>query len=93
MPYISQSARRGLKWAGVNIEQAGLTEGELNYLITSLVHRWLKGRGVSYVSLNAAIGILECAKQELYRRVAAPYEDKKIKENGDIGILEGGEAR
>jgi len=31
-----------------------------------------------------AIGALECAKLELYRRVAAPYEDTKIAENGDV---------
>ena len=35
-------------------------------------------------NLNAIIGALECAKLELYRRVAAPYEDDKIIENGDV---------
>jgi len=30
------------------------------------------------------VGVLECAKMELYRRVAAPYEDKKKEENGDV---------
>ena len=30
------------------------------------------------------MGALECAKLELYRRVAAPYEDVKIMENGDV---------
>jgi len=34
--------------------------------------------------INAIIGALECAKLELYRRVAAPYEDDKIAENGDV---------
>lgn len=29
-------------------------------------------------------GAIECAKLEFYRRVAAPYEDKKIAENGDV---------
>jgi hypothetical protein len=29
-------------------------------------------------------GVLENIKQEYYRRVAEPYEDKKIIENGDI---------
>ena len=27
---------------------------------------------------------LECAKLELYRRLAAPYEDEKRKETGDV---------
>jgi hypothetical protein len=30
------------------------------------------------------IGVLECAKLELYRRVAAPYEDAKCEDNGDV---------
>ena len=29
-------------------------------------------------------GALRCAQMEFYRRVAAPYEDKKIQENGDV---------
>jgi hypothetical protein len=31
-----------------------------------------------------AIGALECCKLEFYRRVAVPYEDRKIKSNGDV---------
>ena len=30
------------------------------------------------------VGVLECAKLELYRRLAAPYEDLKIEDNGDV---------
>ena len=30
------------------------------------------------------VGVLECAKLELYRRMAAPYEDEKIEDNGDV---------
>ena len=37
-----------------------------------------------YTHVNEAVGVLECAKLELYRRVAAPYEDEKIAENGDV---------
>ena len=37
-----------------------------------------------YFYLNRAMGVLECIKQEFYRRVAAPYEDIKIVENGDV---------
>ena len=39
---------------------------------------------VRYSKINALIGVLECAKLELYRRVAAPYENDKIDENGDV---------
>jgi hypothetical protein len=31
-----------------------------------------------------AVGAIECCKLEFYRRVAAPYEDRKIKTNGDV---------
>jgi len=30
------------------------------------------------------MGVLECVKQEFYRRRAVPYEEEKIEENGDI---------
>jgi hypothetical protein len=30
------------------------------------------------------VGVLECAKQELYRRILIPYEDAKIELNGDV---------
>jgi hypothetical protein len=43
--------------------------------------------GLSYKNINQAIGALECAKLELYRRVAAPYEDKKALINGDVYVV------
>lgn len=58
--------------------------GHLNFLITSLVADWIAREGKSYTSINAAIGALECAKLELYRRVAVPYEDDKCAANGDV---------
>lgn len=57
--------------------------GVLNYSITYLIVQYLKGRE-NYASYNEVIGVLECAKLELYRRMVAPYEDKKIEENGDV---------
>ena len=84
MPYISKSDRADMNqkivYAGRSIDNPG----ELNYLITRLLDQYLYGKGKSYATLNEAIGVLECAKLELYRRIAAPYEDEKIKENGDV---------
>ena len=56
--------------------------GVLNYTITKL----LLGvyRPDQYWKFNGIMGILECVKQEIYRRSIVPYEDKKILENGDI---------
>jgi len=82
MPYIKQKDRAELE-KGRNPRM----EGELNYAITMLIHKWLSIVGVSYFNLNAAIGVLECAKLECYRRIAAPYEDSKIKANGDLEVL------
>jgi len=56
-------------------------DGELNYVITKLLKEVYPLR---YYHINKAIGVLECVKQEYYRRVAAPYEDQKMKENGDV---------
>jgi len=60
------------------------TSGELNYFITILLHAYINKKGESYTIYNDVIGVLECAKQELYRRKIAPYEDKAIKRNGDV---------
>lgn len=82
MPYIKQEDRDRF------FEQDQLskdnTAGELNFCISSLCREYIKAKGKSYAVLNEVVGALECAKLELYRRVAAPYEDEKIIENGDV---------
>lgn len=40
--------------------------------------------GIKYKHINDICGVLEAVKAEFYRRVAAPYEDLKIKENKDV---------
>lgn len=81
MPYIDQKRRKELMTgAGASLESSG----ELNYMISLLINSILKRVGVSYYNINALIGALECAKLELYRRVAAPYEDTKREQNGDV---------
>ena len=56
-------------------------DGELNYVVTKILKEIYPLR---YFHINKAIGVLECIKLEYYRRVAAPYEDLKIKEAGDV---------
>ena len=82
MPYIKQSDRDEATACGPS------TPGELNYAITSLVHNFVMSDVVNYSAINEAIGVLECAKLELYRMVAAPYEDIKRKENGPVSELD-----
>lgn len=59
--------------------------GELNYLVTLLCLKYLNERGEKYQTYNDILGALEGCKLEMYRRRIAPYEDKKIEENGDVG--------
>jgi hypothetical protein len=42
------------------------------------------GTDYNYQRLNDALGALEGAKLEFYRRVVVPYEDWKMTENGDV---------
>jgi hypothetical protein len=92
MPYIKHEDR--FKFDGVtgaltaSVDLRGMKVGDLNYLITRIVHKWISSEGVSYAKLNAAIGVLECAKLELYRQVAAGYEDQKKDENGPVSHLD-----
>ena len=80
MPYIKLERR-----VAINCGKSPKTDGELNYAISMLIDQYLTRKGgIRYAHLNEVIGVLECAKLELYRRLAAPYEDQKIEENGDV---------
>jgi len=63
MPYI-KNLDRGRLDSGGEVE----TAGELNYVITKKIDSYLNRKGLSYANLNEVIGVLECAKLELYRR-------------------------
>lgn len=76
MPYIRADRRPHARIAPEE-------PGELNYAITRLVDEYLERKGLRYQAINDVVGVLECAKLELYRRVAAGYEDGKIDDNGD----------
>lgn len=82
MPYIPQKKRAALD--PVFACEPAQNAGELNFQITQLVQAFLKQGTESYARYNAAIGALECAKLELYRRKLAPYENQKIFDNGDV---------
>lgn len=58
--------------------------GRINYVLFSIVFRYLKRHGIRYYVLNGIMGAIECCKQELYRRVIGPYENKAIEKNGDV---------
>lgn len=89
MPYIKQEDRD--KWCNDDIgEVAGNCEcaGDLNYIFTKIAHEYLNRKGLRYQNINDVIGALEGAKLELYRCVAAPYEDQKIEQNGYVSNID-----
>lgn len=92
MPYIDRDTRTHYNQLVIEMMRTEVaTPGDLNFLITTLIDRTLADHGVNYSNINAAIGVLECAKLELYRRIAAPYEQQKISTNGDVFTTTTGE--
>jgi len=87
MPYIKSENRK--KYEKVLRELVDIlkplspeeVDGELNYVVTKILKDVYPLR---YFHINKAVGVLECIKLEFYRRVAAPYEDLKMKESGDV---------
>lgn len=95
MPYVDELTRAYLDESIVTkVSERGVdlaitypavkTAGELNYRLTMECIRYLQENGLNYSKINDIVGALEGAKMEFYRRVAIPYENKKIKENGDV---------
>ncbi|HLD91634.1 MAG TPA: hypothetical protein VI911_11605 [Patescibacteria group bacterium] len=85
MPYIKQDDRLKFDKALLEIfKNTPKNAGELNYLITSICYMFIERDVAKYQDFNDAIGALEGAKLEMYRRIISPYEDKKIEQNGDV---------
>lgn len=78
MPYIKRDRRPFVLRDGPN------NAGELNFLICSKARELGQKLGGDYSAHNAIYGAMLAAAAEYYRRVVAPYEDTKIKENGDV---------
>jgi hypothetical protein len=79
MPYIPKDTRSGAMVTPTS-------PGELNYAITRLLDNYVRRHpdGMRYHVLNEAVGALECAKLEFYRRIVADYEYGCIVKNGDV---------
>ena len=96
MPYVKQEMRDKLEvnLAGLRDVLSILSddeiEGALNYTFTELIASLARDGhgGFKYRHVNRAIGALECCKLELYRRVAAEYENWCITQNGDVKVYE-----
>lgn len=79
MPYITQRRRDK-----IDDTDSAYNAGELNYILTKELMSYLNSKGRSYKTINDVLGALEGAKLEFYRRVAVPYEKKKMRDNGDV---------
>lgn len=97
MPYINEMRRQKLdpivdqlvhalsELQLDNFDDKNNTEGNLNYFISKLIREVYGNRNnTSYAAINDVVGMLECVKQEYYRKVAAPYENQKEHDNGTV---------
>lgn len=82
MPYIKPEDRNDIRDALESVNP--VNAGELQYVFAVVLNNYMRDREMRYQDLNDIIGALEGAKLEFYRRVVVPYEDTKIKENGDV---------
>ncbi len=83
MPYIDKKQRT--IWGVITKVYSKLDSdthpGVLNYLVTKLL---LATKPKGYGDYNKLIGVLECVKQELYRKQIASYEDDMCEKNGEV---------
>lgn len=93
MPYVDRASRKLIWTTDPNWDDVVLCPneidgpGKLNFAITALIRDYLPhADNLTYSAFNEVIGVLECAKLELYRRMVAPYEDEKKEENGDVYV-------
>jgi len=82
MPYIPNESVQEIDFG-----KQPINAGELNYKITQLIVNYLP-EIPCYQDYNEVVGVLECAKMELYRRVIAQYEERKIEDPENIDPYE-----
>lgn len=82
MPYVKQQERPQLDKIVELMHETGIeANGDLNYILYAYCKRYVKP---SYNSYKNFIGELNQCATEIERRILAPYEDEKIRENGDV---------
>jgi hypothetical protein len=80
MPYLREPHRRANLAAGGQPQDGA----ELNFVISTLVDRFIEQHGLTYHTLEEIDGALGLAQFEFRRRIVAPYEDRKLTQNGDV---------
>lgn len=96
MPYPNQDFRDEVE-ATTDLEHdasyfASLSEqdfaGALNFWIHYVCRKFILRKGIKYWRLALVVGTLLLTILELVRRIVNPYEDKKIKDVGDVDVHE-----
>lgn len=86
MPYVKGEVRERLdKW----LDDRPITTdaGSITYIFYKIAMQEIQlNWGANYAAHALMYGVLETCKQELYRRLTAPYENKKLVENGDVTL-------
>jgi len=90
LPYIDRAQRQVLDGLIDNLareaKRLGKDETEragiLNYITTRITLALIPQD--RYWKIALAAGVFSNLASEFYRRLAAPYEDKKIKDQGDV---------
>jgi len=70
-----------LDYPGMLGKDAENLDGLLNYCFFKICKSCYPQK---YHWFNRMIGMMECCKAELYRKLVAPYEDIKASENGEV---------
>lgn len=82
MPYVKPERRQSLDRVVNVMEEEGIVaNGDLNYVLYAYFKR---NFDMSYNVVKNYCGELNECACEIRRRLTAPYEDKKIQENGDV---------
>ncbi len=84
MPYIEGVMKKEMADAIGDLNTFILSKGDLNYVICELVGQSILDGDLTYTKISEKIDAVHDAETELRRRLLEPYEDIKIKANGDV---------
>ena len=85
MPYIPKSEKDRVDKGLLALHLSDINNaGALNYAVHQVIAKYISQNKDDYQTYNDIIGVLDCAKLELYRRLISDYEDKKILLNKDV---------
>ena len=90
MPYVTPDRRELLvQFDAKNhrfvVNTLDITSPEdLAFVFYRLCQLYVIRNGRKFETLNGIVGVLETTKGEFSRRILAPYEDRKMRENGDV---------